>query len=167
MHGYRIKKIIGEHLEDFTQIKLPTIYYHLEKMQSKGLLSSSSEKPGSRPQKTVYSITDLGISTFSAMIDDLLEFDYKPSFSLDGVFYFSEFLKPGLIEESLKTYAEKLDCVIGYVKKHMDETMRLVPDEAKTTVMITFSHHIKHYQAELNWALESLEILSKGDIKND
>ena len=29
-HGYQIKKLLEEQLEDFTQIKLPTVYYHLE-----------------------------------------------------------------------------------------------------------------------------------------
>jgi len=37
-HGYYIKKLISEELADFTQIKLPTIYYHLEKMNADGLL---------------------------------------------------------------------------------------------------------------------------------
>jgi DNA-binding PadR family transcriptional regulator len=45
-HGYQLKKIIGEQLSDFTQIKLPTIYYHLEKMEADGLLAANSEKPG-------------------------------------------------------------------------------------------------------------------------
>uniref|UniRef100_UPI000AEE63EC PadR family transcriptional regulator n=1 Tax=Clostridium sp. NkU-1 TaxID=1095009 RepID=UPI000AEE63EC len=50
-HGYQIKKIIAEQLSDFTQIKLPTIYYHLEKMETDGLLSANREKSGSRPEK--------------------------------------------------------------------------------------------------------------------
>jgi DNA-binding PadR family transcriptional regulator len=50
-HGYQIKKIIAEQLSDFTQIKLPTIYYHLEKMEADALLTASCEKAGSRPEK--------------------------------------------------------------------------------------------------------------------
>ena len=50
-HGYQIKKIIAESLADFTQIKLPTIYYHLTKMAENGLLSAASEKTGARPEK--------------------------------------------------------------------------------------------------------------------
>ena len=45
-HGYQLKKTISEELEDFTQIKLPTIYYHLEKMESQGLFTCSTEKAG-------------------------------------------------------------------------------------------------------------------------
>ena len=48
-HGYQLKKNISEELEDFTQIKLPSIYYHLEGMAKNGLLSASSEKTDNRP----------------------------------------------------------------------------------------------------------------------
>ncbi|WP_320129842.1 PadR family transcriptional regulator [uncultured Sphaerochaeta sp.] len=52
MHGYRIKKLISEQLSDFTQIKLPTIYYHLEKMTQSGLISVDViDSTSSRPEK--------------------------------------------------------------------------------------------------------------------
>ena len=53
-HGYQLKKTIAGQLADFTQIKLPNIYYHLEKMQMEGLVSASTEKDTGRPEKTVY-----------------------------------------------------------------------------------------------------------------
>jgi DNA-binding PadR family transcriptional regulator len=65
-HGYQIKKIIADQLADFTQIKLPTIYYHLEKMQAGGLLSVTSEKPGGRPEKSVYAVTKRASARFRA-----------------------------------------------------------------------------------------------------
>ena len=52
-HGYQIKKIISEQLADFTQIKLPVIYYHLEKMTQDELISPDCEKNGNRPEKTL------------------------------------------------------------------------------------------------------------------
>ena len=78
-HGYQIKKILAEQLTDFTQIKLPTIYYHLVKMKEDGLLSASSEQPGGRPTKTVYAITEKGIDGFQSMLTALLDFNYRPS----------------------------------------------------------------------------------------
>ncbi len=63
-HGYQIKKIIAEQLADFTQIKLPTIYYHLERMAADGLLSANLEKDSRRPEKTTYTITGKGKTAF-------------------------------------------------------------------------------------------------------
>jgi len=60
-------------------------------MEIDGLLSANSEKPGSRPEKTVYSITDKGISLFSDMLSDLLNFGFRPTF---------ESFLSGLMEET-------------------------------------------------------------------
>ncbi len=51
--GYQIKKLMEEQLEDFTQIKLPMVYYHLEKMEIAGLVTAHRDKQGACPEKTV------------------------------------------------------------------------------------------------------------------
>ena len=155
-HGYQIKKTVAEQLSDFTQIKLPTIYYHLEKMESEGLLFSKSEKPDSRPEKTIYSITDKGIKEFKNMLAALLEFEYKPTFSSDAVFYFSDYVEKEDIISHLMAYIDKLNKIISNIKKHKEETMNFIPAEYKTMAGIIFSHHERHYQAELEWAEETL-----------
>jgi len=158
-HGYQIKKIITEQLADFTQIKLPTIYYHLEKMEADGLLSANSEKPGSRPEKTIYAITDKGIGAYKSMLTELLEFEYRPVFPLDGVFYFSDQYHIEEIIEHLSIYTKKLKDKLVVIEKHRNETLPYVPDEVKVMVNIIFSHHERHYQAELDWAEEALKNL--------
>jgi DNA-binding PadR family transcriptional regulator len=160
-HGYQIKKIIAEQLSDFTQIKLPTIYYHLEKMRIDGLISASSEKPGNRPEKTIYSVTDKGVEEFHNMLKGLLNFDYRPTFPSDGIFYFSEHLETREITDQLKNYIEKLKAAIAVIQNHRNETLQFVPNNnMKKMVKIIFSHHEHHYRAELNWAIESLDTLS-------
>jgi DNA-binding PadR family transcriptional regulator len=159
-HGYQIKKTIAEQLSDFTQIKLPTIYYHLEKMENDGLLSASSEKPGSRPEKTVYAVTDKGVEAFRSKLTGMLDFEFRPDFPSDGVFYFSEYLQTKDIFEHLRSYIVKLQKIIDSIEKHKSVTMQYVPDDVKTMVNIIFSHHQRHYQAELDWAVESLNRLN-------
>ena len=158
-HGYQIKKIITEQLADFTRIKLPTIYYHLEKMKTEGLLEASNEKPGSRPEKTVYAVTETGKSAFLGMLEKLLHFDYHPVFPEDGIFYFSEYLDSEKIAKSLQSHIEDSQRVITYLKKHRDETMKIVPEESQSMVSIIFNHHLRHYQAELAWAKETITLL--------
>ena len=148
-HGYQIKKTIAQQLSDFTQIKLPTIYYHLEKMEAEGLMLASNEKPGGRPEKTVYSITDKGKESFQDMLADLLKFEYRPTFPFDGVFYFSDSVDVADIVIHLEHYIQKLRITIESVKKHESETMQFVPEEMKTMANIIFSHHLHHYQADL------------------
>ncbi len=158
-HGYQIKKIIAEQLADFTQIKLPTIYYHLEKMEADNLLTASREKPGSRPEKTIYDVTDKGREAFRNMLAGLLKFEYRPTFASDGAFYFSDSLDAAEIAAHLDIYVQKLRATIDSIQKHYCETMQYVPEEMKTMVDIIFSHHLRHYRAELDWAAESLNRL--------
>ena len=40
MHGYKLKQLISRQVADFTQIKLLSIYYHLEKMEKKEIIWS-------------------------------------------------------------------------------------------------------------------------------
>lgn len=162
-HGYQIKKIISEQLSDFTQIKLPTIYYHLEKMSADNMLSASSEKEGSRPEKTIYTITEKGITAFQNMLKNLLVFDYRPSFPSDGLFYFSDHLDNSNITVHLKDYIQKLNKIIASIQTHRNETIQFIPDEMKTMATIIFSHHVRHYQAELDWATETLNQLKEEE----
>ncbi len=151
-HGYQIKKIITEQLADFTQIKLPTIYYHLDKMEKNELLAAKRQKLGSRPEKTIYSITDKGVNEFKHRMTELLEFEYKPVFLSDGLFYFSDYIESAEIADHLMVYIEKLKVTLSNLQNHKEETLRLVPAEFIKIVNIIFSHHTHHYQAELEWA---------------
>mgnify|MGYP000933622382 CR=1 FL=1 len=161
-HGYQIKKIIGEQLSDFTQIKLPTIYYHLENMEANGLLMATRLKPGGRPEKTVYNVTSKGRQAFQSMLDELLEFDYHPSFVSDGIFYFSDSLSLSDMTKGLENHIKNLKEIIERIQKHQNETLQFVPEEMKPMVLIIFNHHLYHYRAELDWAVESLSVL-KGE----
>jgi DNA-binding PadR family transcriptional regulator len=158
-HGYNIKKLIADQLSDFTQIKLPTIYYHLGKMEADGLLTSNSEKGGLRPEKTIYSITTKGLETFKINLSALLDFDYRPIFTSDSVFFFSEHLETIDIGNHLEQYIVKLEAALKSIEKHKDESLSFIPENMRKMAEIIFSHHEHHYQAELEWAQESLKKL--------
>jgi len=160
-HGYQIKKIIAEQLSDFTQIKLPTIYYHLEKMQSDGLLNASNEKADNRPEKTIYTITEKGIANFIYKLKSSLTLEYRPTFPSDAIFYFSDHLEISEISSHLTAYIQKLKVIIATIQNHRIDTLRFVPKESQKMVFIIFDHHERHYQSELAWAIESLDSLNK------
>jgi DNA-binding PadR family transcriptional regulator len=159
-HGYQIKKHIAEELADFTQIKLPTIYYHLEKMAKDGLIVGKDEKADNRPAKTVYTVTDAGLSTFNAQLEALLHFEYRPTFDSDGLFFFADYLNESLIATHLSDYISHLISMCDTLRKHQEETLHFVPESFQTMVKIIFSHHMHHYEAELKWAQETQNLLN-------
>ena len=163
LHGYQIKKIIGEQLSDFTQIKLPTIYYHLEKMLQAGFLTSSSERTGSRPEKTTYSVTEKGADEFSGMLTGMLDFSYRPAYPSDGVFFFSDSLTDGEIARHLSVYAQKLRETLETIRLHREETLRFMPEDMRKNAAVIFNHHECHYKAELQWAEETRLIYEEDE----
>jgi DNA-binding PadR family transcriptional regulator len=161
-HGYQIKKLIAEQLEDFTQIKLPTVYYHLEKMEAAGLILASRDQQGSRPEKTVYQVNSTGEDKFKELLHQSLQINYHPSFDIDGTFYFSDSLNHNALQDSLRQHIANLKKTLDVLAIHSNETLTHIPEDYKTSANIIFNHHIRHYQAELSWAEESLNTLKEA-----
>ena len=169
-HGYQIKKLIGEQLEDFTQIKLPTVYYHLEKMEASGLITSTSEKQGERPEKTVYQVSEAGVEKFNELLLQSLQIKYRPTFDIDGTFYFSDSLDHSALVESLEKHIIAMQKTLEKLDIHHKEAIEHIPEPYQISTNIIFGHHIMHYKAELAWAEQSLatlkEVKSHGKYQN-
>lgn len=164
-HGYQIKKLMEDQLEDFTQIKLPTVYYHLEKMESAGLITAHRDKQGTRPEKTVYQVSDAGTDKFRELLLQALQIEYRPSFDIDGVLYFSDALDNGALADSLSHHIANMKKVLAALEIHHEETIAHIPEIYRTSADIIFEHHITHYKAELAWAEQSLDRLKEGEHK--
>jgi DNA-binding PadR family transcriptional regulator len=159
MHGYRIKKVIGEELSDFTSIKLPTIYYHLEKMRRDGLLAAAVGRESGRPERTVYSVSRAGTAAFMRLLDEALELKYRPTFDADAVLYFSDRLPTSRLRGALKRHCSTVERGLKSVKTHREDTVSRMPPRFRAAASGIFAHHIHHYQAELVWARETLAAL--------
>ncbi len=166
-HGYQIKKMLEEQLEDFTQIKLPTVYYHLEKMQAKGLITSHSDKQGARPEKTVYEVGEAGVKHFQELLLQSLQMEYRPTFHIDGTIYFSDSLKEGALVDSLSAHINNLQKIITGLESHCRETLAYIPEQYRTSAKIIFEHHLLHYKAELEWAMQSRNSLIEEAKNNE
>ena len=57
MHGYQIAEVIDSHFGDSVHVKKPTMYDTLKKLEAESLVDSREEQEGSRPPRTVYSMT--------------------------------------------------------------------------------------------------------------
>ncbi|MGB7759598.1 MAG: PadR family transcriptional regulator [Bryobacteraceae bacterium] len=158
-HGYQMKKVIAEQLADFTDIKLPTVYYHLERLETEGLVSSSRDQNANRPEKIVYSITRKGKYAFQQLLKETLQSGYRPTFPLDAGFYFLSCLSQAQIRSVLAMHVEKMKESLHILAEHRVERLQDVPEEAKGAASLIFSHHEQHYRAELQWATEALAML--------
>lgn len=167
-HGYQIKKIIAEQISDFANIKLPTIYYHLERMETNGFVSHRVEEGEQRPDRRVYGITAMGKKHFRELLGELLDVSYKPEFDRDAIFYYLDFFTPEQVIESLYRYKKELNTALHIIAGHKKHLEAFVSREVAIKSRIIFSHHEYHYQAEYDWAHQTLQTLTKErdfDIK--
>lgn len=79
MHGYQIEQTIEERgMRDWTQVGFSSIYYLLDKMRSKGWLTSSLiESSGKGPARQVYQITSTGRQTWKTAVLSTLRDPHK------------------------------------------------------------------------------------------
>lgn len=162
-HGYQIKKRIAEQLEDFTQIKLPAVYYHLEKMEAAGLIAARQDQQGARPEKTVYSVQPAGTEEFQRLLKKTLSIRYRPTFDVDAAFYFSDSLNNTELVDNLRLHTQHMKQVLNIIGQHREETLRYLPEESKGSADMIFLHHILHYQAELSWAEQAVQKMEEAE----
>lgn len=157
-HGYQLKKLIETELADFTRIKLPNIYYHLEKMEAAGFIASQTGQDGLRPEKRVYQVTESGITKLRALLRKELEISYRPVFESDALFYFSEHLDANELAAALEKHLAYLNGVLAHIKRHRDSVIPCLPEDIRRYADLIFEHHILHYQAEAAWAEKAIGI---------
>lgn len=162
-HGYQIKKMVEEQLADFTQIKLPTIYYHLDKMEAAGLITAETGKDGARPEKKVYSVSGAGRQQFATLLRGMLDMQYRPTFDVDGLFYFSDHVEQAELLASLARHVENLHRSLARIEEHRDLTLPHLPGAMRTSADIIFEHHAAHYRAEIGWAEKAIKSIQEED----
>lgn len=158
-HGYSIKQIVSDNIADFAKIKLPIIYYHLDKLAQKGYINYVVEKDGNRPEKTVYSITDLGVKYFNSLINKILNEDYSVEFDFDGVLYFSDFANKKAIIKNLNRQKVYIENKLKELVNDKDNTVDKLLPEYRIYCISIFNHHIYHLETELKWINETLKEL--------
>ena len=162
-HGYQIKMLLAEQLADFTDIKLPTIYYHLEKMEASGLITAEQVKEGVRPEKRVYAVSGAGQDAFARLLAQTLDMRYRPTFDADSAFFFSDSLDGAALVRALRAHAQRLEASLARIAAHRAAVVSPLPPDMRTAADLIFEHHALHYQAELRWAQESIQRLEETE----
>jgi len=159
-HGYSLKQYISEGIADFSKIKLPSIYYNLNKLLENGYVTASVDREGNRPEKTIYAITDQGRKYFSTLLGEIVAEEFQTEFNLDGVLYFYELGDMEYILNALQRRQKELTEKSGSLTRHREKVLKDVPDHAEFFTKAIFNHHLYHLEAELKWLAEVIGGLS-------
>lgn len=155
-HGYMLKQTVEEQIADFARLKLPNIYYTLDRLEKCGYVSATLEKDGARPERKVYAITPEGETHFRILMKKMMAEEYTTELPFDGILFFREMTQDGEFASAVKNAREKLEKKLAGVEAHRESVLPFVPESAQAETKSLFLHHILHLRAEIEW-LKSLE----------
>ncbi len=142
MHGYQLNDFIESTLATCVQIKRPTAYYVLNKMQADGWVEEMEEQDGNRPPRRIYSITPAGEAAFQELLRQNLASYELAQFTGDvGLAFLGEVST----EDGLDLLQQRRDVIQDYLTQ--TQAIPLHPG----SLQLTIEHQIRHLTAELDW----------------
>jgi DNA-binding PadR family transcriptional regulator len=151
MHGYRIVEWVEADLRYCTDLKKPTVYFLLGKMEKAGWVSRTRARQGKRPPRWVYRITESGEAQFQQLLRENLSTYTPAKFAGDVGLAFLSAVAPA-------EAAARLSGRRGQIAREL-ESLRQAPVHRGTTEWV-LSHQRAHLEAEGRWVDALLSQLS-------
>jgi len=161
MHGYQLNDLIDHRLNYITDLKKPTLYHLLGKLEKEGAVTKSVSREGNRPERYTYRLTTLGEKQFADRLRQNLQESYAAYFGDDiGMLFISE-----LPVDEGRAYLE-------LKRTSVDERIAqfraaIAIHETGTPAYFTLFHHELHLRAERSWLNELLAQLKKRAARGD
>lgn len=153
-HGYQINEFIERNLSTVTDMKKPTAYATLDKLNQKGYIDIQLEQEGNRPTRKVYSINDKGRDYFYELLLDNLSSAEKVNYQGDIGLMFIDFLPKDEAISALKERLEK--------NKRQVKLFHQTPaHEVRSGVNLAIEHKITMLKAEISFLEKAINTLLK------
>ena len=141
-HGYELGQYVAHTMGIYTDLKKPTIYYTLDKLEKEAFIDSKVEREGNRPERRVYRITDDGKLRFYELLRQQIAEYSPPYFSDDIGIAFLDMLSP----------AE----AIGLIKRKRTKVKELIEQFGESPAhegswQQVMQHNAAHLKAEFKW----------------
>lgn len=149
MHGYQIEEIIHQRgMREWTQIGFSSIYYLLEKMKSRGWLSSTLEKAeGKGPARQVFRLTTRGRRAWQSAALDALSHPRTPSSNFQLGLANIQKLEEAAVLDALRKYFKML----AQKQEELSVKMRGDDIQAAWHALQMFDLSLNQITCEMNW----------------
>lgn len=144
MHGYQLHEFINRYMASCADLKKPTAYYLLDKLQERGWIAVTREETGenNRPPRRVYQVTDEGEIAFQRLLRENLAAYHSTTFPGNIGLAFLDNLSQDeallLLKERHATLSAELSAV------------RSIPVH-EGSMQFVIDHQIHHLESELAW----------------
>jgi|DewCreStandDraft_5_1066085.scaffolds.fasta_scaffold24460_2 DNA-binding PadR family transcriptional regulator len=141
-HGYQLYDFIERNLTICTNLKKPSAYFLLNKMEAEGLISVVETRSGNRPPRKVYHLTAQGEQLFWHLLEENLA-QYTPVvFPGDIGIAFLEQLPS---ERTISLLQRRREAMLA----HLAKLDAIPPHHGSASLLI--QHQIHHLRSELAW----------------
>jgi DNA-binding PadR family transcriptional regulator len=151
MHGYQLNEHIEHTLGFYTNLKKPTMYYMLEKMEKRDYVQQNIEQEGSRPERRVYQLTDEGRTHFFNLLRQHLQAFSRTYFADDIAIAFVDLLPNDEAHALLTEKRASTQALLDELQRH--------PQHGGSFDFV-LSHNVAHLQAEVRWLDNVLDNLA-------
>lgn len=161
-HGYELKKDIQRHMGQWTDIKFGSIYHALKKLVERGAVQKvGEERQGSRPDRTIYRVTEKGEEEFLDLLRQLLNRLQRVYLEFDTGFYFAGNLPK---DEVLTLLAQRHEQYAALIEKLQDVKQMPVHRRLPRISEVIVDHTILHLKAEMEWLTMAQKRLAREDL---
>jgi DNA-binding PadR family transcriptional regulator len=142
MHGYQLNEQIEHTLGFYTDLKKPTLYYTLDKLEKQGFIRPEVEQEGNRPERRVYAVTEAGRAHFFDLLRNALGDFSRIYYADDIAIAFMDHLPADECRRLLIEKRQKTQTILDH--------LRAVPAHSGSFAHV-IAHHIVHLEAEIIW----------------
>jgi DNA-binding PadR family transcriptional regulator len=154
-------RVCEEHIGDWTNIAFGSIYFALGKLAEEGFIEQVAvEREGRRPSRSVYQITEAGQAEFLRLLREVWREVERHYCAMDVGLVFIDALPGEEIEGYLQGRIAQLESIVHHVAEHRAEQM--AQPEVPALAAAVFDHGLAHFQAELDWTRDLLDMVEAG-----
>jgi DNA-binding PadR family transcriptional regulator len=166
MHPYQIERVVRERHKAWAMGKTRSLYHAVDRLVADGLIEPlETSREGKRPERTVYTITELGREEHRAWLVDLFE-QPAPEHPLFLVaISFLAYLSTGAALEALRIRGVALEGQIAGVEvwnRALNQELRL-----PRVVTLEGELHLALQRAELEWVRSIVAEIQSGKLHWD
>ncbi len=161
MHGYQLGDLIDRRLKYLTDLKKPTLYHLLGKLEQDGAVTKSASREGNRPERFTYKLTPTGEKQFTELLRHNLQDSHAAYFNDDiGLLFLSEISAP-----DARAYLEQKRAGVDARIAHVQAAV--AAHTPNTPAYHTLRHHELHLHTERVWLDELIAQLKKRAVRED
>ncbi|HEX9035465.1 MAG TPA: helix-turn-helix transcriptional regulator [Ktedonobacterales bacterium] len=152
-HGYQINELIERDLAHVTDMKKPTAYALLDRLEQSGAISVHTEREGARPPRKVYAITPAGEERFLTLLRANLAAADRDASPSDIGLMFLDALPRAEALALLRQRLAQLNEQIAVYARSPQHGLGLGID-------LTIERHLALLRADRDWLASALERLA-------